>query len=138
MKLDKRKYHVSSQAAGPFVLVRLRTMVLIVMLIGAGIALPLFAVWRQVYVRSSALACKGLTESLATKNREIQRLKIVSRGLSDVGRIEMVARTSLHLEYPQSKNIVIVSPRSVIKQRQSLFDNEFFAILRRSLLKDKG
>jgi cell division protein FtsL len=120
-----------------FAVIRLRTVIILLCVIAAAIAVPLYAVWRQVFITTTSIACRQLNDSLAVLNREIQRQRLISERLSDNNRIETIARASLGLEYPSSERIRIVSPAAPVR-RPSIFDNEFFAILKRSISRDKS
>jgi cell division protein FtsL len=125
------------RSAALFAVIRLRTVLLLLSVVAAAIAVPLYAVWRQVYITTTSIACRELNDSLSVLNREIQRQRLISERLSDNGRIETIARSSLGLEYPSSERIMIVSPAAPVR-RPSIFDNEFFAILKRSITRDKS
>ena len=101
------------------------------------IVLPLFAVWRQVYITSSSIAQEQLADSVAVLNQKVTQLRMSAEHLAGNERIERIARESLNLEYAVSEQIVIVRPP--VQPRQSIMAGwGFLAVLRRSLEQEKG
>lgn len=103
------------------------------------VILPLFTVWKQVYITETSLQSKVYADSLANLKQKVESLRIQCENLAQVERIEQFAEKSLNLHYPSSNQIVIIEPerkKRVVKSFMSGW--EFFAILKKSLSRDKG
>jgi cell division protein FtsL len=106
-------------------------------ILGVTVTCPLFMVWKQVYKRQMSIREAHLSDSVAVCNREIARLKIMTEKYYATPRIEAIARERLGLEYPTADRIVVIDSKT--KQRESTMNQwEFLAILKRSLVQDKG
>ena len=79
----------------------------------------------------------SLKDSLAVLNKEIAALNIKVEQLSRTERIETIARESLRLDYPSSKEIVVVRPEKK-DQKGFILDSSFWAVIRKSLKPEKG
>lgn len=128
-----------SSSHKPAAVLRLRHAVGIVVVLAAAVLVPLAVVWKQVYVTGASMEQRELSDSLAVLRRESERLRLAAEGLSEVGRIERIARERLGLEYPKADRIVIMgSSARRTRETAPCGTWEFFAILRRSLRGDKG
>ena len=116
-------------------IVRFRSVGLWVALVAALVACPLFAVWKQVYIRDMSIRKQVLVDSLVLCNREVAQMKMVSEKYSATPRIEYVARERLGLEYPTADRIVLVRPREKDDTAaiSAMAGSEFLSVLRRSM-----
>jgi cell division protein FtsL len=115
----------------------LRYVLIGVAVVALAVLFPLFAVWKQVYITNSALSHDQLIDSISVLNQKVVALRLAAGRLSSNERIERIARQSLDLHYPSSKQIVIVRPQP--KPRRAMFaDWKFLAVLRKSLKQEKG
>ena len=115
-------------------LVKVRHILLMGLMMTVVVTLPLVLVWKEAYRTEISVKHKECTDSLQVLRREAARLALVADSLSDVRRIERIARTALGLEYPESDRTAVVGPppRGGL-HRRALMGLEFFAILRKSL-----
>jgi cell division protein FtsL len=109
-----------------------RYMVFGVLIVAVLISFPLFLVWRQAFITTSAVHQEKLADSLTTLNRQVLQLRGDVERFAAAERIERIARETLHLEYPVSQQIVIVRPDSR-PQRAAIGSWHFFTVLRKSL-----
>jgi cell division protein FtsL len=98
---------------------------------------PLSLVWKQVYITKTSMDHDSLRDSLAVLNKEIAALNIKVEYLSRTERIETIARESLRLDYPLSKEIVVVRPKKK-SHRTFILDSSFWAVIKKSLTPEKG
>jgi cell division protein FtsL len=114
---------------------KLRTLSLALVVLAGIIALPLLAVWKQVYITRASIEQDMLSDSLAVLRTEAVRLRMEAGRLASVERIERIAREQLRLDYPPSDRIVIVRPEKerpvepIVRKN----DSEFMTALRKSL-----
>ncbi|MFC1476362.1 cell division protein FtsL [Fibrobacterota bacterium] len=106
-------------------------------LIAVVVILPLSLVWKQVYITRTSIHTDMLQDSLAVLNKEIAALNIKVERLSGTERIETIAREALELDYPSSKEIVVVRPGKK-GQKDFILDSSFWAVIRKSLKPEKG
>lgn len=101
------------------------------------IMLPLTLVWKQVYINSSSISFESLRDSIEVLHKKHARLNIRAEQLSQTARIEKIAREQLDLDYPASKEIVVIRflPK---KGKKFVLDTPFWAVLKRSLTLKKG
>lgn len=83
-------------------------MAVVVFLLLCAIAWPLLLVWKQSYINNVSLKLEYMADTVATVNGQVASLKLECERLSANARIERIARENLGLEYPSSKQIVIV------------------------------
>ncbi len=102
------------------------------------VSLPLFTVWKQVYITNTALRNKQIADSLSVLNKESVRLRLECQRLSRTERIEQIAREKLALRYPSSREIVIVRPKKEKKNSFSLPRWRILAVIRKSLSQENG
>jgi len=107
------------------------------LLIALVVILPLSLVWKQVYITKTSIRTDILQDSLAVLNKEIAVLNIAVERLSSTERIETIAREALELDYPSSKEIVVVRPGKK-DQKGFILDSSFWAVIRKSLKPEKG
>lgn len=119
-------------------IIRFRSMLLGILLVGGFIAGPLLMVWKQVYITSTSWNMGSMTDSLTVLNREIAALRMQCEYLSSNRRIEKIARGSLGLDYPTSEQIVIVRIPDGYRMAQTGWPHGLFVFLRKSLFGDRG
>ena len=105
--------------------------------VAAVVLLPLSLVWKQVCITRTSMRCDMLQDSLAVLNKEIGLLKVSVERLACSERLEAVARQSLGMEYPLSKEIVVLRYGKRGKNVFSL-DSSFRAVVRKTLKPEKG
>lgn len=115
----------------------LRYFITAAFLVAIVIIFPLSLVWKQVYITNTSLHRHALKDSLAVLQKEVTALNIKFEQLSSTRRIESIARESLELDYPLSKEIVVVRPKKQ-KEKGFILDSPFWAILKRSITPGKG
>ena len=125
-----------AEAGSP--VVRLRYTGMVVGLVALMVSWPLFSVWRQVFTHDMYIRKEVLTDSLRTQGGEIAQLRILSRKFSANERVEQFARYHLAMDYPSPEQIVIVSAPGKKQPVKSTHEWEFFAVLRRSLERERG
>jgi cell division protein FtsL len=101
------------------------------------IALPLGVVWKQVYITQSSVGLNRLSDTLALVTKQVAQLRLGVEKLSSTSRIEAIARQCLRLDYPSAGQIVIMKQGSQ-KDTTALVQNNYMAILRRSIARSKG
>jgi cell division protein FtsL len=110
-----------------------------VLVVGVLVVGPLFAVWKQVHIRNQAIRKESLSAVLSDKRSEVAKLQLTIETLSQSERIESIGLSRLGLVHPASAQIVIVRPqptRSAVATMLAQWD--FFAVLRKSLVRDRG
>jgi cell division protein FtsL len=105
--------------------------------IAAGIIFPLSLVWKQVYITTTSMQQDSLQDSLTVLQKEVITLTILAERLSSTERIEMIAKGSLALDYPSSREIVVVRPRKK-KESGLTFSSPFWTVFKKSLTPEKG
>jgi cell division protein FtsL len=119
--------------------IRARVIVGAMVVVGVLVVGPLFAVWKQVHIRNQAIRKESLSAVLSDKRSEVTKLQLTIETLSKSERIESIGLTRLGLVYPVSAQIVVVRPqpsRSAMATMLAQWD--FFAVLRKSLVRDRG
>ncbi|MBD3391251.1 MAG: hypothetical protein GF418_04270 [Chitinivibrionales bacterium] len=101
------------------------------------VAFPLLTVWKQVYITNSSRMQDRLADSVAVLAQEASRLRLAAEKLAANERIERIARESLGLEYPASRQLVIVRPAAG-PRASSLGGWRFLTVLRKSLNQEQG
>ena len=99
----------SQNKAASTPIIRMRFMVMGIGALALLIAGPLLMVWKQAYITSSSVRLEAMADTLSSLNKQIASLRLQSERLSSTERIEKYARTVLHLEYPSSDRISILS-----------------------------
>ncbi len=107
------------------------------LLILAVVMLPLSLVWKQVYITDISKQHHLLQDSLSVLQKEVTTLTFTVENLAGTRRIESIARGSLGLEYPSSKEIVIIRPEKK-KENASLLNSPFWTVLKNSITPEKG
>ena len=134
--MNKRKHENNRQRAP---LLRVRHLAGITAIISFLIAGPLGIVWKQVYITQNSVRQNRLSDSLVVLNKQAAQLRLNVEKLSGTARIESIARKCLGLEYPAASQIVIIKPHSTDFRSPVAGDtNNYMAILRRSIAREKG
>ena len=133
---QKLKEKLSTKTRGRF-LQFFRYFLTAAILIAVVVILPLSLVWKQVYITRTSIHTEILQDSLAVLHKEIAALNIKVERLSRTERIEAIARDALELDYPSSKEIVVVRPEKK-DQKGFILDSSFWAVIRKSLKPEKG
>jgi hypothetical protein len=102
-----KKRDQNSRVGAP--IIRIRFMVIGMVALALLIAGPLLLVWKQAYITSSSVTLEAMSDTLSALNKRIATFRLQSERLSSTERIEKYARTVLHLEYPSSDRISILS-----------------------------
>ncbi len=108
-----------------------------VFLILAVVMLPLSMVWKQVYITDISKQHHALRDSLAVLQKEVTTLTFTAEDLAGTRRIESIARGNLGLDYPSSKEIVVLRPQKK-KEKTSLLNSPFWTAFRKSITPEKG
>jgi cell division protein FtsL len=116
----------------------LKNMSLASVIIALMVVVPMMMVWKQVYITAISKRYDTLRDSVAGLQKEIAVLNMNVEQLSRTERIEKIARESFGLEYPSSKEIVIVRSGSREVERKSFLDSRFWMVVRKSLTAKKG
>ncbi len=106
-------------------------------LIMVVVMVPLSMVWKQVYITNISKQHHALQESLSDLQKEVTALTFTAENLAGTRRIESIARESLGLDYPSSKEIVVVRPEKK-KEKASLLNSPFWTVLKKSITPEKG
>ncbi|MDD5676329.1 MAG: hypothetical protein PHC61_19305 [Chitinivibrionales bacterium] len=114
-----------------------RILAIIVAVLGTVMALPLFIVWKQVFVTECALRTQALSDSCAAARGEIIRLQYAVETLSRTERIETIARER-GLQYPAASHIVFVNQAPPPKNKEPNNVEAFLVLVRRSLAHSRG
>ena len=69
---------------------------------------PLSLVWKQEYIANTSLHQDSLQDSLTVLQKEVITLTMAVERLSSTERIEEIAKETMGLDYPSSKEIVVV------------------------------
>lgn len=118
-------------------IIKVRSVLGGIVVIGLLIAGPLLTVWKQVYINSTSMKLEALSDSLTVLNRQIAGLRMHCTQLSRNERIEQFARSVLHLDYLTSGQIEIVHVANRPSMRNGAL-NEFFAFIKKSITRDRG
>ena len=102
------------------------------------VMLPLSIVWKQVYITKTSQYQNDLRDSLSVLQKKLTTLTIKAEQLSSVERVEEIAKVFLELDYPVSKNIVILRPRTINKKRKFVVKSPFWTVLKKSIAPEKG
>ncbi|NLG18329.1 MAG: hypothetical protein GX556_13435 [Fibrobacter sp.] len=120
-------------------IIRFRSMLLGVGLLAVLISGPLLAVWKQVYINNASLRMNSMADSLAVLKREEATLQLIVQRYSSTARIEQFAREALSLEYPVSKQIMIVRTQGKEGSLKFIYSpKELIAFLKKTFYGDKG
>ena len=133
---EKHKGNITAVVGGRF-LNFLRYFFTATVLVTIVVIFPLSLVWKQVYITKASIKYDSLRDSLTVLNKEIAALNIMVEQLSRTERIETIARESLGLDYPLSKEIVVVHPKEE-SQKSFILDSSFWAVIKKSLIPEKG
>jgi len=128
----KRTRAAEKQRKSSAPVLRFRIIGIAVMVVCAAILLPLFSVWKQVYLRETSIRKEILSDSLSHCQEELTRLTLVEQKLSSVDRIEKIAREKLGLDYAHSEQIEIISLAEV-KPRFSFAELPLVMTLKKSI-----
>ncbi|MFP4416813.1 MAG: cell division protein FtsL [Chitinivibrionales bacterium] len=115
-----------------------RMLLICIAVLALVVSLPLFTVWKQVYITNTALRNQHIADSLRVLNREALRLRLAAQKLSSTRRIEHIAQKQLSLRYPSSREIIIIRPDKENKLVFSMPKWRILAVLRKSLTQEKG
>lgn len=118
--------------------IRVRFMGLWVALLVALISGPLLAVWKQVYINDTSIKINKLSDSLSVLQKEIATLQFTCEQYSSTERIEKIARSNLHLDYPLSSQIVVIGLENQNRYKISDTPREILAYLKKSIIRDRG
>jgi cell division protein FtsL len=113
------------------------SLIVVMALIGL-IGAPLLTVWKQVYITNASVRAERLIDSLTIMNERLARLQLATERLMSTERIERIARESLALDYPRSREIIVVRSEKDAPRPLRAPSWRFIAVLRRSLAQDKG
>lgn len=133
---QKPKGKITAPVGGRF-LNFLRYFFTAAVLVAIVIIFPLSLVWKQVYITKTSMHHDSLKDSLTVLNKKIAALNIKAERLSRTERIETIARETLGLDYPLSKEIVVLRTRKK-NQRSFILDSSFWAVIKKSLTPEKG
>jgi cell division protein FtsL len=117
--------------------VRMRHVVVLALFVTVLAAGPLCIVWKQVYITQLSIRQNSVADSVSILSKHAAQLRLTVDRLSETGRIEVIAREKLNMEYPQASNIVIIG-RDTPRKSKKLEKSGFFAILRRSITGERG
>ncbi|MBD3346991.1 MAG: hypothetical protein GF401_18205 [Chitinivibrionales bacterium] len=120
------------------VVIRFRHVLAAITLVAASVLLPLFIVWKQVYITEASMKSKVYADSLVVLKQETERLRLTCENLVQSERIEKIAVNHLDLHYPPSNRITIIEPEGTPPKKSFMGGWEFFALIRKSLSQDKG
>lgn len=113
------------------------TLLFTALFVAAAVIVPLTMVWKEVTVTKVSAKHDALLDSVATLSKEVTAMKILTSRLSGTERIESVAREKLNLEYPTSKQIVILRPQK--KDIEPFYKKmPLWAVLRKSLVPEES
>ncbi len=130
---SKRPVHASAKKGMRVFAATLFFALAIAVLIG----LPLLTVWKQVYITTASVRTERLTDSLSVLNGRLARLRLAAEELAATERIEKIARERLALDYPDSREIIVMKQKK--KPLRPFAPNwRFLAVLRKSFVPDKG
>ena len=132
----KSKGNITSFAGGRF-LNFFRYFLTAAILVTILVIFPLSLVWKQVYITKTSKDLDSLKDTLAVLNKEIATLSYRVEQLSETERIENIARESLGLDYPLSREIVVIRPKKK-SHRTFILDSSFWAVIKKSLTPEKG
>ncbi len=120
-------------------IIRFRSMLLWVAMLSIMISGPLLAVWKQVFINNASIRMSAMADSLVVLKKEEATLRLMVQRYSSTARIEQFAREALNLEYPVSKQIVIVGTHDKSRNSKILYSpKELLVFLRRAFYGDKG
>lgn len=105
--------------------------------IAALVLFPLSLVWKQVYITNTSMEHKASKDSLVQLQKELTALTLKAERLSRSERIESIVREARCMDYPLSKDIVIVRPKEKDGKRNRIH-SPFWTAVRKSLLTEKG
>ena len=106
-------------------------------LVAIVIMFPLSLVWKQVYITDTSMHRHALKDSLTTLHKEVTALTIMAERLSSTARIERIAKESLSLDYPSSKEIIVVRPKKQ-KESHAILSAPFWTVVRKTISPEKG
>lgn len=115
-----------------------RYVVMAAFLIGLIVMVPMVMVWKQVYITALSRRFDELRDSTAVLQKEIAVLNMSIEQLSRTERLEKIARESLGLEYPSSKQIIVVRSNDKRPGKNSFLDSHLWMVVRKSLSPKKG
>jgi len=132
-KSEKKRINNFGSAVLPIVKIFSTATILIIIVV----MFPLSLVWKQVYITNTSLHQNSLQDSLTVLQKEVITLTMAVERLSSTERIEKIAKESLALDYPSSKEIVVIRPR---KKKESGFklNSPFWTVFKKSLTPEKG
>lgn len=125
------------QKAGGWLFPVVRYFIYVAILVTIFVMFPLSLVWKQVYITTISLRQDALKDSLAVLQKEVSTLTIMAEQLSSTERIEQIAEESLGLDYPSSKEIVVVRPKKK-KEKSFILSSPFWTVLKKSITPEKG
>lgn len=125
------------QKAGGRLFPVVRYFIYAAILVTIFVMFPLSLVWKQVYINTISLRQDALKDSLAVLQKEVSTLTIMAEQLSSTERIEQIAEESLGLDYPSSKEIVVVRPKKK-KENSFILSSPFWTVLKKSITPEKG
>lgn len=114
-------------------IIRIRSMLAGVVILGMVIAGPLLLVWKQVYISSASRQIDTLSDSLRVLTKEVTTLKLRRDRLASSDRIEEIAKNDLGLEYPSSDQIVVIKVPKNSFVLEDDWPKELAAFIKRSL-----
>ena len=106
---------------------KVRLMIIAIAAVSLLTAGPLLSVWKQVYVKDSAVQREHMIDSLRVLSKRVESLQTKVSKLSEDTRIELLAKETFGLQYPSADQI------QIIQESRSSFIN--VAWLRNMLLK---
>jgi len=125
------------QKAGGLLFPVVRYFIYAAILVTIFVMFPLSLVWKQVFITTISLRQDALKDSLAVLQKEVSTLTIMAEQLSSTERIEQIAEESLGLDYPSSKEIVVVRPKKK-KEKSFILSSPFWTVLKKSITPEKG
>jgi hypothetical protein len=87
---------------------RLRQLAIGILCVTVLIVWPMFMVWKQICLTTISVRDSALTDSLSSLLKESAALRLYNERLAGTQRIESICRESLGLDYPTSRQIVVV------------------------------
>jgi len=103
-----------------------------------AVIIPLILVWKQAAITSVSLNTSSLQDSITILNKEVAKLSIKIEQLSAPDRIESIAKEEIGLNYPQSKEIIVMDSEERGIKITFLSQSRFWTILKKSFNAGKG
>ncbi len=116
---------------------KLRQLIIGVVCVVLFISLPMFMVWKQIYITNVSVRQSALADSLIVLSREAAGLRLYNERLANVQRIETIAKGALGLDYPTSEQIVLVREHKRNADRKEPRQG-FMAFFRRTFSRERG